>query len=367
MTHDQDVADPQFRALLESAPDGIVIVDRTGRIALVNQQVEHLFGYQREELIGQPVEVLIPERFHTRHVSERTGYIAHPRTRPMGPGLELFGRCKDGTEFPVEISLSPLEDPDGMLVTSIVRDVSERKRIEGRLRDALAELEEAERLREEWTSVIAHDLRQPVAAIAFSAEALQLMAEGNEAPRAVESRVQHIADATRQLDRMISDLLDVSRLGAGRVTIEPVPVDIVTLLRRVVARLAGAGDRPIELRIEDGVSTVSADPGRLEQILENLISNAVKYGEPETPIVVDVERRASEVEIAVTNVGPGIPREQMPALFTRFYRAAAGRGTPGLGLGLYITKELVQAHGGRVWVESEPGAETTFRFTLPVE
>jgi len=159
----------------------------------------------------------------------------------------------------------------------------------------------------------------------------------------------------------------VSRLGAGRVTIEPVPVDIAALLRRVVTRLAGAADGRIEVRIDDDVSTVSADPGRLEQILENLISNAVKYREPETPIVVHAGRRESALEIGVTNTGPGIPREQMPALFTRFYRAPAGRGTPGLGLGLYITKELVQAHGGRVWVESEPGAATTFRFTLPLE
>src|SRR6266511_5130973 len=166
------LADRKFRALLESAPDSIVIVDREGRIAIVNQQVEQMFGYGRDELIGQPVEILVPERFRAPHVADRDGYIASPRTRPMGAGLELFARRKDGSELPVEISLSPLQDPDGMLVTSIVRDVSDRKRVEGQLRDAArelqlsnAELKELQQLREEWTSVIAHDLRQPVAAI----------------------------------------------------------------------------------------------------------------------------------------------------------------------------------------------------------
>lgn len=128
-----EVADKKFRALLESAPDSIVIIDRDGRIAIVNQQVEQMFGSRRDELIGQPVEILIPERFREQHVGDRTLYMAHPTTRPMGAGLQLFARRKDGTEFPVEINLSPLEEPDGMLVTSIVRDVSDRKRAEEQL------------------------------------------------------------------------------------------------------------------------------------------------------------------------------------------------------------------------------------------
>ncbi|HEX9285094.1 MAG TPA: ATP-binding protein, partial [Nitrospirales bacterium] len=181
-------------------------------------------------------------------------------------------------------------------------------------------------------------------------------------------RVQSIVDATRRLDRMISDLLDVSRLGAGRLAIERVYVDVAALLQRVVEQFARDGEHTIELEVKEDLTAVHADPERLEQVLANLISNALKYREPDTPILVTASERSGEIEIAVTNTGAGISAEEVPALFTRFYRAgsATSSGVPGLGLGLYIAKELVHAHGGRVWAESVPGEETTFRFTLPM-
>ncbi len=167
---------------------------------------------------------------------------------------------------------------------------------------------------------------------------------------------------------MISDLLDVTRLGADRLAIERVRVDLMALLERVIERFSRDGDHPIELRSLGGVSSVDADPGRLEQILENLISNALKYRELNTRVVVAARHRDNEIEVAVTNSGAGISAAELPGLFTRFYRTASANrnGAPGLGLGLYITRELVQAHGGRVWVESLPGQQTTFGFTLPV-
>jgi signal transduction histidine kinase len=233
---------------------------------------------------------------------------------------------------------------------------------------ALNAMRELERLREEWTTVIAHDLRQPVAAISFYAQALAATAAADPALERIQPRTQSIISSTQRLDRMISDLLDVSRLGAGRLTLQPVNVDLAALLHRVVGQFSRDGELSVEVSINDDSAMVRADPGRLEQILDNLLSNALKYRAPDTPILVDASRRDGAIEVAVTNTGAGISAEDIPALFTRFYRTDSARaGTvPGLGLGLYITQELVRAHGGRVWVQSVPGEKTSFHFTLPV-
>jgi signal transduction histidine kinase len=233
---------------------------------------------------------------------------------------------------------------------------------------ALNAIKELERLREEWTSVIAHDLRQPVAAISFYAQALAVTAAADPSLGRIQPRVQSIVSSTQRLDRMIADLLDVSRLGAGRLTIEPVSVDLIALIHRVTGQFARDDEQPIDISVDDDLAMARADPARLEQVLENLLSNALKYGEPGAPIRIDASQRNGSIEIAVTNTGAGIAAEDVPALFTRFYRTDSARvGTaPGLGLGLYITQELVRAHGGRVWVESVPGKETSFRFTIPV-
>lgn len=346
----------RIQAILDSAGSGIMFIDAANGRLTSNPAAERLFGRS-----------LLPEG----GVDQYLGQVCRPDGTPLSleslplnralrgdstENEELALRHLDGTQLPVACTGAPVRDSVGGITGAVVafQDISPMK--------------ELERLREEWTSVIAHDLRQPVAAISFYAQALASIAASDKALERIQPRVQSIVASTLRLDRMIADLLDVSRLGAGRLAIQPVHVDLPALLRRVAGQFAKEREHPIEISIQDDLSAVWADPGRLEQILENLISNALKYGEPGTPVVVEASERDTGVEIAVTNTGSGIAAEEVPALFARFYRTGSARGgsVPGLGLGLYITQELVHAHGGRVWVESAPGAETTFHITLPV-
>jgi signal transduction histidine kinase len=254
-------------------------------------------------------------------------------------------------------SAAPVRNPSGHVTGAVT------------IHHEITALKELERMREEWTSVIAHDLRQPVAAITAYAGALSALAEQQPSLEPFGRRADNIAAAAGQLERMIADLLDVSRLGAGQLKLEPTSIDLPLLLRGVFDRAAAATrGHPTEVRIQEQLPRAWADPGRLEQVLVNLLSNAAKYGYTDTPITLAVELQHGEVQIAVTNEGAGIPPEEIPRLFSRFYRTGGARagGAPGLGLGLYVCRELVRAHGGRIWVESTPGATTTFRFTLPV-
>ncbi len=346
----------RIQAILDSAGHGIMFIDAANGRLTANPAAELLFG-----------RALLPDGGMEQYL----GQVCRPSGEPLpldelplsrglrgagSQGEELVLRRPGGSEVPVLCSSASVRDASGTVTgaVAVFQDISPIK--------------ELERLREEWTSVIAHDLRQPVAAISFYAQALDLIAAGDQALERIQPRVQNIVASTLRLDRMISDLLDVSRLGAGRLAIEPVHLDLATLVQRVVAQFTREGDHPIEVGLQDDLPAVWADPGRLEQILENLMSNALKYAEPGTPIVIEASQRDAGVEICVTNTGPGIAAEELPALFTRFHRTGSARGgsVPGLGLGLYITQELVHAHGGRVWVESVPGEETAFHLTLPV-
>lgn len=347
----------RLQAVLESAGHGIMFVDAaTGRLTS-NPAAERLFG-----------RPLLPEEDVTQYLGQVCSTGGKPvsfEELPLQRALrdqgatdeELLLRRPDGCDVPVLCSSAPVRDGAGRIFGAVA------------LFQDITSLKELERLREEWTSVIAHDLRQPVTAISLFAQALGALAERDETLHPVQSQAQRIVEATRQLDRMIGDLLDMSRLGAGRLQVERVPIDVSDLVHRVVGRLAELADgRSVEVIVREQLPHVAGDPGRLEQILVNLVSNAAKYSDPGTSIIVRVEEKGEHVEVAVTNRGEGIPAAEVPHLFSRFYRSSSARvgGLPGLGLGLYITRELVHAHGGRIWVESLPGEATTFRFTLPM-
>ncbi len=226
-----------------------------------------------------------------------------------------------------------------------------------------------ERQREEWTSVIAHDLRQPVSAISLTSEYL-LRKRGPDLSDFERESLQAIIDSARSLERMIADLLDTSRIDAARLSIYPERVTVAALVRHTLARrCAPVPGRRVDVCVPEDLPPVDVDPDRMEQVLANLLTNAMKYGEPGTPVRVEARRRGDELVVSVVNRGQGIPIEVVPRLFERFYRSPNSQspgGPKGIGLGLYITRSLVEAHGGRVWVESTPGEETWFSFSLPI-
>jgi protein-histidine pros-kinase len=340
-------AERKFRELLELAPDAIVIVDCAGSITLVNDQVEAMLGYARDELIGKPIETLVPERYRQGHLALRNAYIATPHTRPMGSGLELHARRSDGSEVPVEISLSSVEGSEGQLVTAVIRDVSERRALE--------------RQQREFIAMVSHELMNPVTGIGLQAELLQMTASYSA------SAVNSIMVSARRLERLIGDLLDVSRLEARRLRLQPRQVDPVELIQASIAQVQLDPQRvELHLQIVGRPQRGWWDQDRFGQILANLLSNAVKYSPAGGPIEVCVEDRRSAVRVSVADSGCGIAPEALPKVFDRFYRASEmDRRIQGLGLGLYITKSLVEAHGGQIEAQSELGRGTTFSVTLP--
>ncbi|WP_438014960.1 PAS domain S-box protein [Sorangium sp. So ce315] len=265
------------------------------------------------------------------------------------PGEELVVARADGSCRTFLIAAAPLRDGAGNITGAVVAG------------EDISPLKELERMREEWTSVIAHDLRQPISTIVFKASMLAKQPQDSD-------KAQHILASAAQLNRMITDLLDASRLEARRLDLMRMEVDIPALIRATVERTTDAtrGHR-VDVEVLDGIPPLLADPGRLEQVLTNLLSNAAKYGAPGTPIRVSVERRGGEVLVAVENEGKGIAPEDLPRLFARYYRTreAKAGGAAGLGLGLYIVRGLIEAHGGRIWAESASG-KTRFQFTLPL-
>jgi PAS domain S-box-containing protein len=354
-------------SLLEFVPDGIVVSDEAGAIVYVNATAAELFGWDREELVGQAVEVLLPARFRPRHAGLRSGYHAAPRQRPMGIAADLSGLRKDGSEFPAEISLSPLRTEDGVLAVAAVRDVSERRRIEAKAllyRQAQAEV----RARDEFLSVASHELRTPVTALQVQIQMLDRVAgRSGGVPEAVRERIYAIDRQTRRLGRLVEALLDVSRIRLGRLELRREPVDVSALAREVAAPYQ---ESP-ELARGSKVTVVAPDPVviqadrvRLEQVLGNLTGNAAKFGEGR-PIEILVTRTDEGVRITVADQGVGIEPGQAARLFGRFERAAPAQHYPGLGLGLYVAREIVEAHGGRISVTGAPGKGATFVVELP--
>jgi PAS domain S-box-containing protein len=273
-----------FRGLLEAAPDAMIVASRDGRIQLVNGQTERLFGYQREELLNQPIEILVPARFAPRHPGYRESYARDPHVRPMGAGLRLYGRRKDGSEFPVEISLSPLHTDAGMLITSAVRDITDRTRLEESIRRQNEELEaqnrrvqEASRMKSEFLANMSHELRTPLNSIIGFAE---MMHDGHLGKIADEHReyLGDILSSARTLLHLINDVLDLSKVESGMMEFFPEPIDLNSLAastRDMVRPLAANKRIAIDVDVDQTLSGVVVDAAKLKQVLANYLSNAL--------------------------------------------------------------------------------------------
>jgi len=360
----------KFRNLLESAPDAMVIVDSAGQIQLVNAQTERLFGYSRDELIGKPVEMLMPDRFHDQHVGHRRQYSRAPQPREMGLGLELSGRRKDGTEFPVEISLSPLKTRDGVLVSSAIRNVTDRRQAEDQIRqlnfalnERVAELNVVNKELESFSYSVSHDLRAPLRHIDGFARILKeehASALSGEGIRYLD----RVLEAANHMGHLVDDLLNLARIGRREIAKQRVQLD--GLVRDAISDLPrDVQERDVEWLIEP-LGHADCDPGLMKLVFVNLLSNAVKFSRTRDHAVIEVGECESRGVAAffVRDNGVGFDQKYADKLFGVFQRLHRQEDFEGTGIGLATVQRIIRRHGGDIWAESEPDAGATFFFTL---
>jgi PAS domain S-box-containing protein len=357
-------AEERFRMVVESAPNGVVLVNAEGNIVLVNAQCDKLFGYRREELIGQPVELLVPERFRPEHARNRRRFFASPSARPTGAIRDLYGQRKDGDEFPVEIGLAPIQTSEGPLALGVIVDMTERKWAE----EARRELAHASRLAMagELTASVAHEINQPLGAILTNVEAAEMLLES--APESLAEVRQILKDIHRD-DLRASEVIQRLRALLRKRETKIEPVDCNELISDVLL-LLGAESRCRHVNVETQLAAdlpfVLGDKVHLQQVLLNLLLNGMdamadKPGE-KTLTVRTALNQSGYVEIAISDVGTGIRRDRLSHLFEPFFSTKR----EGMGLGLSLARALVEANGGRIWAENNSGAGATFRFALPV-
>ena len=357
-------AEATAHAVLESASEGIVLVDAAGGITLLNPAAERMFGYEPGELPGQPLEILLPDRARRSHVAHRKGYFAEPRVRPMGIGLDLFGRRKDGTEFPVEISLSHVALPDGGAAMAFITDITERKRVEGQLQRQREVLYQNEKLAALGTMAagIAHEMNNPLGIITARIELMLLDAEQEHLPAQVLDDLQVLHRASQRVARIAASLRSFARHTPG----DRVPLDINGIVEESVQLLQkplASDNVQIVASLDRTLPPILGDASTLHQVLMNLLTNAREAmpGGGQIRIETAPAERPGWLRLLVADTGPGIPAEEVAKIFDPFFTTKR----TGTGLGLSVTYGIIQEHGGTVDVQSRPGAGTTFILSFP--
>ena len=366
------------RSALDSAPDATVLVDHQGRIIFANQQLLSLFGYTREDIRGQSVELLIPERFRARHIGHRSEFAAETRTRPMGVGLDLYARRKDGSEFPVEISLSPMRDAGATLVAAAIRDVTERKRVQQELIAARAAADRARQTADQarevadranqaksrFLATASHDLRQPLQSLSLLNGTLRRLVDHPDAQEALAQQDKAI-DA---MSRLLNALLDISKLESGAIKPEKADFSLDGLFEELRQEFAAVAlSKGLRLLIDAPASCVHSDRSLVGQILRNLLSNAVKYTRTGS-VSLRSQPTQDGVRIDVIDTGIGIPASQLQLIYDEFYQVGVPTNSSrdGYGLGLSIVQRLVALLELRLQARSEVGAGSVFSLELPL-
>ncbi|HWB32350.1 MAG TPA: PAS domain S-box protein [Acidobacteriaceae bacterium] len=360
---DRKQADERFRAVVESAPNSMVMVDRGGSIVLANLKTEELFGYMRQEILGQPIGCLIPERFRGAHSGFMASFFMEPQSRPMGAGRELFALRKDGIEVPIEIGLSAVKTRKGIFTLASIVDISKRKRAENELARRTDELMRSNRDLEQFAYVAYHDLQEPLRAVSGSVQLLQRRYRGQLDERA-DQFIGHAVDGALRMQVLIEDLLSYSRVSRAASLLQPVDCDAA--LDLALKSLSTAIDEADAEVTRDPLPTVMGIPTHLALLFQNLVGNAIKFRGEEQPgrIHVGAERHGREWLISVSDNGIGIDPQYFDRIFTIFQRLHTRREYPGTGIGLALCKRIVERHGGRIQVESEPGKGAKFSFNL---
>jgi PAS domain S-box-containing protein len=379
----------KFQMAVESAPNGMVIINADGRIVLVNTQTEKMFGYSRSELLGKSIELLMPDRFRDQHPLDRSNFFKNPQARAMGPGLDLFARRKDASEFAVEIGLNPVRTGEGLFVISAIVDVSARKQAEQEIRtlnenleqrvvERTAQLEAVNKELDSYSCSISHDLRAPLRAID---EFSRIVLEEFSDPLAPEGKayLQKVRDNSQQMIKLVKDLLELARLG--RQAIQKQTVDTDQIVRHCLEELATELEgREVEIEI-GALPSCSADPTLLKQVWTNLLSNAVKYTRKQKFARIEIGSRTelrmaaegqpiapgsagSELVYFVKDNGAGFDMKYTAKLFGLFERLHHAADYEGAGVGLAIVQRIVQRHGGRIWADAKLNQGATFSFTL---
>jgi PAS domain S-box-containing protein len=358
------VSEEKFRGLLESAPDAMVIVDERHRIALINAQAEDLFGHRREQLLGQSIEMLLPEQNREKYLARLAAFMINPWIAPMGRMIDLHGVRKDGTEFPIEVSLGPLRTEAGILVSNGIRDITARRKIEARLA-------QASKAKSDFLAGLSHELRTPLNAIMVFSEMIR---DADNGPLDASYREYggDINESGRHLQNIINDILDISKIEGGRLELRDEIVsigEIAEACRRIVAAMAEVAGVSLSIDVPGSLPLIRSDRIRFQQILLNLMSNAVKFTPKGGRVSLSASIAADGAVITVEDTGIGMKAEDIPIALEPFRQidGALSRRFDGTGLGLPLAKALVELHGGRLEIQSAPAAGTMVRILLPLE
>lgn len=367
----QKLPEERFQKILEATPDAMVMINQGGKIVFINTQTEKIFGYEKNELLGQPVEILIPEPYRNRHPEHRTKYFSSPHVRPMGIGMELYGLRKNGEHFPVEISLSPFDTGENKTALAAVRDITDRKQIEQTLQEKNIELEKANLAKDQFLASMSHELRTPLNAILGFTGTLLMKLPGplNEEQ---DKQLRTVQGSALHLLSLINDLLDLAKIESGKVELNFENIICQSVIEEVAANLAPMAENKglsLKVKVPKNNLVINIDRRAFSQILINLLNNAIKFtAKGEVRIELnEIKRKGGDfLVIKVIDTGIGIKPEDQARLFKAFQQIATpSMRAEGTGLGLHVSQKLAMLMKSKISFESDYGKGSCFSIQLP--